>query len=382
MLALMGGTIYPGPGEQTVRNGAVHVRGDRITAVLPYPRMLEGAQRIDCEGATICAGFQNSHVHFFERKWAHAAAIPAHELQRQLADMLTRYGFTSVFDTSSQWENTRAIRGRIESGEVDGPAIRSTGEGLIAPGGAPSDVVNGMMGLFPVALPEIGDATTAAAEARKRIEAGSDGVKLFISSPRVPPMPEAAIAAAAEVAHGAGKPVFAHPNNDADVLAAVRGGVDIVAHTTPLSGPWDGALLDEMAARGVAVTPTLTLWQWYFRHDRISSQQRIVETAAGQLRAWLARGGEALFGTDLGAMEYDPSPEYRLMAEAGMSFAQILASLTTAPARRFGDGDAGRVAEGLRADLVVVDGDPEKEIGALGRVRHTVRNGRLIFSRL
>jgi hypothetical protein len=58
---------------------------------------------LDCSGLTITAGFWNSHVHFFERKWANAATIPAPELTRQLQEMLTRYGFTSVFDLGSMW---------------------------------------------------------------------------------------------------------------------------------------------------------------------------------------------------------------------------------------------------------------------------------------
>ncbi|TMA19766.1 MAG: 4-alpha-glucanotransferase, partial [Deltaproteobacteria bacterium] len=86
---------------------------------------------VNCAGLTITAGFCNSHVHFFERKWANAAAIPAAELMRQLQDFLTRYGFTTVFDLSSPWQNTRVLRDRIESGEVPGPRIRSTGQGLL-----------------------------------------------------------------------------------------------------------------------------------------------------------------------------------------------------------------------------------------------------------
>jgi hypothetical protein len=54
-------------------------------------------------------------------------------LNRQLALMLTRYGFTGAFDIGSMWENTRRLRARIESGEVCGPRIRSTGPGLIPP---------------------------------------------------------------------------------------------------------------------------------------------------------------------------------------------------------------------------------------------------------
>jgi imidazolonepropionase-like amidohydrolase len=377
VVALVGGTVYPSPESEPLRDTAVVLRGGRIEAIGGAAPV--DSQRIDCTGLSICAGFHNSHVHFFERKWAKAAEIPAAELGRQLEDMLTKYGFTTVFDTGSQWENTRTIRDRIESGEVNGPAIRSTGEGLIAPGGAPSDTVLAMMGVSPIALTELTDEDQAAAAARRLLDAGVDGVKLFVSSPRVAPIPEPVMAAAIREAHRDGKPAFAHPNNAADVLTAVRAGVDIVAHTTPSSGAWEPSLIDEMRARNVAITPTLTLWQWYLRHDRASAQQRMVETAVGQLSAWVRAGGEVLFGTDLGAVEYDPTPEYVLMSQAGMSFRQILESLTTAPARRFG-GDA-RIAPGLPADLVVFAGDPAEDIRALGRVRYTIRGGRVVFNR-
>src|SRR5207247_5469857 len=89
-----------------------------------------------CNVNVITAGFWNSHVHFFERKWADAASIPAFDLHSQLEAMLTRYGFTSVWDTWSMWENTRKIRERIESGEVAGPRIHSTGEAIFGSGAA------------------------------------------------------------------------------------------------------------------------------------------------------------------------------------------------------------------------------------------------------
>jgi len=211
------------------------------------------------------------------------------------------------------------------------------------------------MGVVKTALPEVADAAQARAAARRLLESGVDGIKLFVSSPSKGTIPEAAIAAAADEAHRAHKPVFVHPNNAADVLSALRGGADIVGHTTPASGAWDDALLHAMKERNVALTPTLTLWQYYLRHDRASTQQKTVDTALGQLRAWIAVDGDVLFGTDLGAVDYDPAPEFALMRQAGMSFRQILASLTTVPAARFGEGKRlGRVAAGYLADLAVL----------------------------
>ena len=363
MKALIGGTIYPNPTDEPIGDGVVLIDGDTIASVgtsAPPPV----ATTIDCTGLTIAAGFWNSHVHFFERKWADAANIPAPELAAQLRDTFTRYGFTSVFDLSSPWENTRRIRDRIESGEVAGPRIRSTGEGLVPPGTVPSEQVLHAMGVMNTPLPEITDAAQAGAAARMLLDAGVDGIKLFASTPRGVPLPAGALEAAVDQAHRAGKPVFVHPNSAADVVAALRAGVDVIAHTTPRSGMWD------VAANGAALTPTLNLWKFFLRHDRASVQTQMLDTAVEQLRAWIAAGGAILFGTDLGAVDADPSNEYQLLCDAGMGFAEMLASLTTSPAARF--GGSARVAAGLPADLVVFDGE-------LANVRYTVIGGEIVY---
>jgi imidazolonepropionase-like amidohydrolase len=380
--ALVGATIFVSPTETPIRDGVILIQGEKIVAVGARAQMQfpETGHVLDCFGFTITAGLWNSHVHFFERKWADAATIPAPELTRQLQDMLTRYGFTSVFDIGSSWENTRRLRDRIDSGEVPGPKIRSTGPGLLPPGALPTDQVLSLMGLMKFPAPEIADAAQASAAARKLLDEGVDAIKLFASSPRSSSLSESTFQAAADQAHRAGKPVFVHPNSAADVLTAVRGGVDIIAHTTPHSGPWDETLLTAVKARRVALTPTLTLWKYYARHDRLSAQEKVTNTEITQLRAWVAIGGEVLFGTDLGAVEYDPSEEYVLMSQAGMTFPQILASLTIAPSERFGDKNKlGRLAPGFQADLAVFQQDPAANIRALAQVKYTLRAGQIIY---
>ena len=70
------------------------------------------------------------------------------------------------------------------------------------------------------------------------------------------------------------------------------------------------------------------------------------------------------------------------MQGAGLSYAQILAALTTAPAARFGQAArTGRLAVGLDADVTVVEGDPARDIRALSRIRYALRGGRVIFER-
>ncbi|HWW60234.1 MAG TPA: hypothetical protein VN181_02605, partial [Thermoanaerobaculia bacterium] len=155
---------------------------------------------------------------------------------------------------------------------------------------------------------------------------GVDGIKLFL------PVPEGVLAAAVNEAHRAGKPVFVHPSTTADVMNAIGAGVDVIAHTTPHSESWTRS--------GLALTPTLSLWKSYARHDRISMQDRVVNASIAQLRTWRDSGGQVLFGTDLGAVDPDPGEEYALMAQAGMTITDILASLTTTPTARFGDATA------------------------------------------
>jgi len=382
-IALVGGTIYVSATEEPIRNGVVLVNDTKIAAVgtrgqVKIPR---AAQVVNCAGRTITAGFWNSHVHFTERKWADVERIPAPELNQQLQDMLTRYGFTNAFDLSSMWENTRLVHDRIESGEVLGPRIYSTGLGLLpANPGLPPDAILNFMGWMKTPASEIADAAQAAAASRKLLDAGVDGIKLFASAPSKASLSQSTIEAAVKEAHRLGKPVFVHPNTGADVLTAVRGGVDVIAHTTPQSGPWDETLLATMKEHRVALTPTLWIWKWYARHDRRSTQDKIVNTEVGQLRAWVASGGTVLFGTDLGAVDPDPSEEYELMAQAGMSFRQILASLTTAPAERFGKSkQLGRIAVGFQADLVVLSNDPANNIRALTDVQYTLRDGKIIY---
>jgi len=380
-LALVGGTVYVGPEQEPVQDGVVLVRGGVITAVgsrteVPIPAQ---AEVLDVAGRWVTAGFHNSHVHFFGLEWADADTIPRAELAHLLEDRFARYGFTTVFDTGSAWDNTRRIRERIESGEVPGPRIRSTGEALTAPDAMPSGEALRSYGIVPLRALEVSDAEQAAAAATEQIARGVDGLKVHLQPPpgASTSLPESAIRAAVAVAHRADRPVFVHPNTNADVLAAARAGVDVIVHTTPGSGPWSGTVLDAMRAGHVALTPTLTLWKSLDR----SAEGALTDTALGQLRAWIDAGGSVLFGTDLGAVGPDPRGEYELMARAGMGFHEILAALTTAPSERFGESATlGRIAAGLWADLVVLNADPAQDAKALGDVRYTLSAGKVIYA--
>lgn len=373
-LLLKGGTIWINATDKPVRKGAVLIENGRITAVGAV-RAPRGAQVLDCSGATILAGFWNSHVHFFERKWENAGKLPAQELEGQIEAMTTRYGFTSVFDIGSAGDNTRAIRGKIESGQLRGPRIRTAGEPIVAPGAVPEAGILRALGDMVTVNHEVTNASQASAAARTILSAGADGIKIHLQRP----IPEDGIRAVVDEAHRAGKPVFVHPRTSADVVASARAGVDVLAHTTPFS-KWTDSVVPVLLETRIAITPTLAMWRFLLRHERASVQEDAVRTALEQLRAWKRAGGTVLFGSDLGAVEYDPTEEYELMSRAGMGFAEILAALTTAPAERFGESARlGRIAPGFTGDLTIVEGDPSTHIRALASVRYAIREGRVQF---
>jgi imidazolonepropionase-like amidohydrolase len=394
-LALVGGTIYTRPTEEPIRNGAILITGGKIVAIgrRASVRLPRGTNVIDATGSTITAGFWNSHVHFLERMWTDPATIPASDLTRQFQMMLTQYGFTSVFDIWSSWDNTRQLRDRVESGEVMGPRIRATGPAMFPRGAAAAALMEiappaswATLGFMPherIKLPRVAEAAEAAEIARTLLDEGVDGLKLYVVAPGRDGgrMSDSLIQAVVREGHSRGKPVFVHPTDTAGLMASVRAGVDVLAHTTPQSGPWDESILTAMSRAHVALIPTLSFWRYQLRHERISVADGVEETAIGQLRSWVGAGGVVLYGTDLGwVTAYDPTGEYLLMAKAGMTFPQILASLTTGPAERFGASDQlGRIAPGLTADLTILRTDPSKDIRALAAVDYTIRDGKVIY---
>ena len=119
-LALVRARIYPSPTEPAIENGSIVVHDGRIIAVGPGAtvKVPRDATVIDCKGLVVTAGFWNSHVHVLTPNLLHAEKLPSDQITSQLQEMLTRWGFTTVFDIASVLENTNVIRHRIESGEV------------------------------------------------------------------------------------------------------------------------------------------------------------------------------------------------------------------------------------------------------------------------
>lgn len=382
-LALTGAKIYTSPSAKPILDGTIVVKDGKIVAVgdskkIKFPK---STRIIDCKGLVLTAGFWNSHVHFTEDKWQNAANLPATQIAQQLQDMLTRYGFAYVLDTGSIPTNTLILRQRIEKENIAGPFIRMAEGSFAAPDGTP-------FYLEPLKLPELSSPEQATALTNQVLDLGVEGIKIFAASPKHgrPPvvMPLDIAKAVVAAAHARGKFVAAHPTNDDGVEVVINAGVDILAHTTPDGGhTWNDNMVKRLKAAHIALIPTLRLWKYEFdRHNAPDAEtEKFMALALQQLGAYSKAGGEILFGTDVGYMTwYSTSDEYQLMTKAGMSFQQILTSLTTAPAARFGAANhAGKIAAGFDADLVVLNADPAVDIKALANVKYTFRQGKMIF---
>jgi len=389
-LALIHAKIYPSPTASPIEDGTILIHEGRIRAIGPadkikLPRFARSVTVLDCRGLVVTAGFWNSHVHILTAGLLHAEKQAPEEISSQLEQMLTRWGFTTVFDTASILDNTNNIRRRIQEGNVRGPRILTVGEPFYPKGGTPV-YIKGFLEENHIPSAEVQSTEQAIQRVRQQIKDGADGIKLFtgaITAHGVLPMPEELAEALVSEAHRLGKPVFAHPSNTEGMEVAIQSGVDVLAHTAPMSGDWSPAYAKRLRAANLALIPTLTMFDVEAKKAKVSAEENElwIKQVVQELHAFSEAGGQILFGTDVGYTDhFDTEEEFRLMSRAGMNFQQILASLTTNPATRFGYvSHSGRIEKGMDADLVVLDGDPAIDVGAFSKVRDVVRDGKLIY---
>ena len=382
-LALVGARIYPSPDATPIENGTVLIRNGKIVSVGSSGKIIlpKNIQIISCKGMILTAAFWNCHVHFIEPKWDRADTISADRFYRQMADMLTSHGFAHVFDLAELDINqTLRIRNRIKKGDVSGPVIYTAGVPLVPVHGSPFYIE-------PLKLPEATDPQQAALHVRQQIDSGADGIKLWTGSPTrngVVHMPVPIVKSIVQEAHHLGKPVFTHPTDNEGLAIALEGGVDILAHTTPDGGKsWTADTIQLMLASHMSVIPTLKLWKEELEKNGVKDAIRnpLVLVAQQQVHDFATADGHLLFGTDVGYIpDYSTRDEYSLLSGAGLGFRQILAMLTTAPAKQFGFASStGQIAPGMDADIVLLKGDPATDILSFDKVAYTFRQGKLIY---
>lgn len=380
-LAITNVTVFPGPGQLPISNATILIKDGKLEKIAASQKLKPGKDYrvIDGNGKFATAGFWNSHVHLIEPAWSNAANMPVSKLEKQLQEMLGKWGFAYAFDLAQfDFDNLNIIRKRIESNEVKGPWIYAVG--------APFTSKNPFY-VPPGSLPELKTNAQVTAHIRLQFEKAADGVKLWSASPiggGVDFMADSLISTAALAAKEHAVPLFAHPTNLAGVQKAVKNGVNILAHTAPDDlKVWDSNMIRDLLDHNVALIPTLKLFPWELQKEGVPATHPMVTTAIGQLSAFQKAGGRILFGTDVGYMtDYNPLEEYKMMQKAGLSFHQILAALTTNPAEQFGYGSRkGKLTENYEADIVLLNSDPSKDVAAFCDVATVIRAGTIIYNK-
>lgn len=380
-LAIEHARIYVSPSEPPIDDGSVLIRDGLIAAVGKQVEIPAGAVRIPCGQCVVMAGFWNAHVHFTEAKWSGAEWKSPETLDAQLADMFLSRGFTTVVDVGSNPADTLSIRRRVESMELKGPFIYTSGPPLYPPHGIPyylSDIPWWIRKL----MHQPGTPGAAQNDVRRNLGAGADLTKLFTGSwvarGRVLPMPLNIARAAVETTHLNGKLVFAHPSNLAGTRIAIDSGVDVLAHAPDDTNGITSALFSTMVQKNMAMIPTLKMFA-----STVTTDKSYMDPIYAEVREFHSLGGTLIFGTDVGYMtDYTTEGEFECLGKSGLDSTSVLAMLTTNPAARFGvSARKGTVAQGKLADLTILDADPAADLANFSRVREVIRSGRVVWQR-
>jgi imidazolonepropionase-like amidohydrolase len=392
------GQLVNPPGD-VVRDAVVIVEDDRVTKVGSGDAAVPaGARVIDLRPLTGIPGLIDVHTHmsfYWDRKagtrpWAQlgslSPAVTAY-LAQENARRALETGVTTVRDLGSWQYVDVAMRDLINRGAMVGPRMLIAGYGLFITS-APSKAGRAL---------EPGEANGVAEVqrvAREQIGAGVDWIKMYGSTGSDQDVTGfqtfsfEEMKAAADVAHRAGKRIAIHSYGPDGARDAVRAGADSVEHATDM----DDATIAEMARRGTVYVPTIDHNRYYIAHkeefgydqavaDRLNDYiKRNLETLkrAVRGRVTIAMGSDAVF-TGFG----ENTRELEWFVKAGMSPGQALAAATSNGAALLGmSKDLGAVAAGRYADIVAIDGDPLRDIGAvINGVRWVMKGGAVVVDR-
>ncbi|HEY2695244.1 MAG TPA: amidohydrolase family protein [Pseudonocardiaceae bacterium] len=341
----------------------VLVDGDRIVDLQADPARHE-ATWIDGRGATLLPGLIDAHTHLWAEHATTQSAI---------------FGVTTALDMFSPPELNPLWRTGLPG---MGPVANTKTAGF------PATVPGGHGTEYGIGTPAITDAD---AFVTARLRDGADYIKIICDSVRgtAYSLSPEIVRALVDAAHEHGVLALAHATVARDAATALDAGVDALMHVP----------VDDMAdlAPSVLVPTLATLRSGFFRDgpdvltdpalrglidvdaaDNLRQTWRIpphwrYEQVRANVRHAHERGCRVLAGTDAGmpgtAHGVSLHHELGLLVEAGLSPVDALAAATSAPADVFGLTDRGRIAPGLRADLLLVNGDPTEQITDSRRIR-------------
>ncbi|MBA3346758.1 MAG: amidohydrolase family protein [Gemmatimonadales bacterium] len=388
--------VWDGVGDSPRRGWIVVVRGPRIEMVGPEEAAAQppGTERIALPGTTLIPGLIEGHSHLFLHPYDEALwddQVLKEPLGLRMARAVAhaaatlRAGITTVRDlgTEGAHDYDVQLRRAIGQGIVPGPRILTTTRAIVATGSyGPRRTDYAFQP--PQGAEEATGPEEVARAVRSQIGLGADWIKVYADY-RWGPNGEARptftadeLRTLVETARGSGRPVAAHASTVAGMRLAAMAGVETIEH----GDEGTRQVFQLMRQRGVALCPTLAAAEAYARYFEGWVKERdrpppSVTAKRVSFRAALAAGVPICFGGDVGVYAHgDNVRELELMVEYGMSPLAALRTATSGNAALFHiDDRLGRVAPGLLADLVAVEGDPTRDPGALRRVRLVLKDG-------
>lgn len=382
------------PRHDEIRGGyQVLVEGDKFKEVSEKQIKSDNAEVIDCGGRTLMPGLIDSHVHcmhsevYTRRLEDIPLTLGTARASVRVREMLDR-GFTTVRDTGgSDW----GLKAAIDQGFFPGPRLFIAGRSL-GPTGGHSDGrgrTQGPPACFCcnqlVYLRQVVDGVDDVRRAvREQMRLGCDHVKIMVSGGVASPFDPidslqfsiGEIQAAVEEAHAFGRYVCAHAYAAEAIERAVSNGVRTIEHGNLI----DDARAKLMAEKGAYLVANLVAYvamkeraaQFGMPPEMLEKNEAVLEGGFKSLEICKRNGVKVAYGSDLlGALAVDQSREFSIRTTV-LPTIDVIRSATLIGAevvRR--PGKLGVIEPGAWADLIVVDGDPLKDISLLeGQGKH------------
>jgi len=396
--------VIDGDGDEPF-NGAVLVEGNRIKTVARDGAAIEapGATRVDGGGQTLMPGLIEAHGHISFCNTPDLESlgdIPPEEhtlLAMKFAKVMLDQGFTSIFSAAAAKARLDVvIRNAIDAGDIPGPRLRAASPELTPTSGL-GDVRRRHMHRETFAIPCDGPEEFRKT-AREMVREGVDTLKMNPSGDEFIPfarahetiMNEAEVAAVCEVGRSRGKNVAAHARSAESVKMCLRQGANVLYHCTLA----DDEALDMLEADKdrIFVAPTIGMayitgqgegrdYGIDYDHPVALYFRREGERGVENMKALKTRGVRVLPGGDYG-FAWNPIGTNARDMEHFVKLLDFTPLEAITAATKHGGAlmqlDVGLVKEGYLADLILVDGDPVKDIAVLqdaGRLTAIMKDG-------
>jgi imidazolonepropionase-like amidohydrolase len=402
-----GARIIPGDGGAVVENGALLVEGGAITRIdrkgeiAPPP----DANRIALDGKSVMPAIISAHVHpGFQRGLSYSAENFARETILDDLNRALYFGISTVMSHGIEKGDVMyQIRADQAAGRLGGARLMVAGRGIGAPNAGPG----------AAAYAGIAYEITTQDQARNAVEELAarhvDVVKIWVDDRggRAPSLPLALSRTVIEQAHRNGLKVSAHVFYHKDAVELAAAGVDNFAHLVR-DAEMSDALIATMIAKGIYVMPNIgapergthtAVPAWFdepylaglladtlpadvIARMRASFTGRDATAAARNRQNYAilqknvaklaAANARIILGSDTGLEDHPfgfaEQKELQMMAEAGMTPAQVIVAATSRSAEFVGFKDRGVIAPGKRADLLVLDANPLDDIRNTRRI--------------